>query len=433
MISNLEALLAPTGHEAVLARDVMALRLYDVDVRVVVDDSGSMSWGMLQSAGRSGWTRERVQQVFGARAFEPGCIEEFASCPFGPGEKRWTFLQNALESWERVFQIMGVHRKLYCLNARPDPNGSVQGALCTGPSGRTPMGATFQRVLQDFQREQSGRPLLILALTDGEANDKDFFNQTLDQIQDGFYGDVQVCLLGLSLEKEDIEWFEDEECDDTRIRTIEPFEVEQQQILWRKVIPHHDHYNFAMHTFRALVTNFFPADYDYEAPVQTMRHRLYITLHAIDRRLTGCRDNNYSSLAMSNTCSSNCAEWRGWCVLGLFRRTARHQDPEERSVMLGATDAYYEELFGSGANATSRAIGALLEKLQLQSACAPGERRYRGALRLDQRVLRDVQCAIGALQPSEAVLRDLQFNDVRDNKQALKVAVGFLQRAAGRF
>merc|ERR1719161_1902568 len=163
------------------------------------------------------------------------------------------------------------------------------------------MGMKFTNVLREFQQDRSGRPLLILALTDGEANDKDLFNQVLDKIQDGVYGDVQVCLMGLSLEAEDIEWFEDEECDDTRIRTIEPFEVEQQQILWRKVIQRPGEYNFAMHTFRALVTNLFPADYDYEAPIQTLRHRLYITLHAIDRRLTGIRDAKYG--AFGSDCS----------------------------------------------------------------------------------------------------------------------------------
>ena len=70
---------------------------------------------------------------------------------------------------------------------------------------------------------------------------------------------VQVCFMGLSLVAKDIEWFENEECDDTRIRTIEPWEVEQQQILWRKVIERAGQYTFAMHTMRALLTN--PARY----------------------------------------------------------------------------------------------------------------------------------------------------------------------------
>merc|ERR1719401_3203691 len=177
--------------------------------------------------------------------------------------------------------------------------------LSRGPGGGTPMGRVLQQVLSDYQSSgrKSERPLLILALTDGEANDADVFNRTLDAIQDGVYGDVQVLLMGLSLDKEDIEWFEDEECDDTRIRTIEAYEVEQQMILYRKVIQRNTDYNFAMHTYRALVTNFFPADYDYEAPIQTLRHRLYITLHALDRRFTGNRDATYPN-ALSGSLQS---------------------------------------------------------------------------------------------------------------------------------
>merc|ERR1719265_2863860 len=179
------------------------------------------------------------------------------------------------------------------------------------------MGATLLQVLQDHKRESLSQTCLVLILTDGEATDKDVFVNTLDDIQDGLWGDVQVCLLGLSLDKEDIDFFEDEECDDTRIRTIEPWEVEQQQILWRKVIQRPGEYNFAMHTFRALVTNFFPADYDYEAPVQTLRHRLYITLHAIDRRLTGIRDAKYGAGAMLPICGGQESGGSSACVGGI--------------------------------------------------------------------------------------------------------------------
>ncbi|CAE7197943.1 unnamed protein product, partial [Symbiodinium pilosum] len=107
--------------------------------------------------------------------------------------------------------------------------------------------------------------------------------QVLDEIQNRMYGDVQVCLMGLSLVKEDIEWFEQEECEDTRIRTIEAFEVENRQIQLKEVMKREGGYNFAMHVMRALVTNYFPADYDYETPLQNLRHRLYITIHGRDR------------------------------------------------------------------------------------------------------------------------------------------------------
>merc|ERR1719221_710349 len=86
-------------------------------------------------------------------------------------------------------------------------------------------------------------------------------------------------------------------------------------MLWRQVVGNPYDYNFAMHTMRALVTNLFPADYDCEAPLQTLRHRLYITLHAIDRRITGRRDARYAGdVAMDDCCG---------CLIGLFSGMAQ--------------------------------------------------------------------------------------------------------------
>jgi len=86
------------------------------------------------------------------------------------------------------------------------------------------MADVLQRVLSDFNREvrvsSPDSSMLVLIITDGEANDMPSFNRTLDEVQNGIWGDVQVCLMGLSLVREDVEWFENEECDETRIRTI---------------------------------------------------------------------------------------------------------------------------------------------------------------------------------------------------------------------
>merc|ERR1719401_634767 len=277
--------------------------------------------------------------------------------------------------------------------------------LSRGPGGGTPMGRVLQRVLSDYQfsGRQNGRPLLILALTDGEANDKDTFNNVLDQIQDGYYGDVQVCLLGLSLEPEDIEWFEDEECDDTRIRTIEAFEVEQQQILWRKVIQRSTDYSFEMHTYRALVTNYFPADYDYEAPVQTLRHRLYITLHALDRRFTGRRDNTYT---YTEEVDCSCFSW-------LFRGSSTARQP-----LLNADD---DVLDVEGFGREDGRLEILFETLRSQSL---------SGVYPDRNVLRLLQKAIGALQPSELQMRDLQYSDANQNRRVVSKALIPLRRAA---
>merc|ERR1719168_143521 len=151
------------------------------------------------------------------------------------------------------------------------------------PQGGTPMTESMQMALEQHGNENPGQSLLLLVVTDGEADNPWTFNAVLDQIQNNAYGDVQCCFMGLSLKPEDIEWFENEECDETRIRTVEAYEVEQRQMQLKEVVRQEGAYNFQMHTYRVLVTNFFPADYDYEAPLQNLRHRLYITLHGRDR------------------------------------------------------------------------------------------------------------------------------------------------------
>ena len=128
------------------------------------------------------------------------------------------------------------------------------------PGGSTPLPEVLARALRDHAREAGGRGLLLLVLTDGEANSMPKLNTLLDAVQNGAYGDVQVgegrgflcwapsarmargpygrsgyggsrqcwrqvCLVGLSLLREDVDWFENEECDDSRVRTVEPFEM----------------------------------------------------------------------------------------------------------------------------------------------------------------------------------------------------------------
>ena len=64
MIAQLEQLLRSTGHASALARDMMALRIYDVDVRIIADDSGSMNCGMLREALGSSWNQTNLRRVF---------------------------------------------------------------------------------------------------------------------------------------------------------------------------------------------------------------------------------------------------------------------------------------------------------------------------------------------------------------------------------
>jgi len=444
MAGRLEDLFKDTGHAQMLARDVMALKIFDVDVRIIADDSGSMTWSMLRGARDStyegsGWTRDRVQKVFGKRAFRPDSMGAFESCPFSPASSRWSLLTHALRSWEAVFQILGVDRRLYLLNG-PDSSEQQQkdlGAfLRRGPGGGTPMGQATKRVLQDYQRSSGeGRPLLLIAATDGEAGDKDVFNQTLDQIQDGVYGDVQVLLLGLSLDPEDIEWFEDEECDDTRIRTIEAFEVEQQMILFRKVVQRSSAYTFDMHTFRALVTNFFPADYDYEAPIQTLRHRLYITLHALDRRFTGDRDATYSGVG--GVCSNGALAGLGCSGLAVGSLLLGGAHGLLPAACFGGIACFaarssmrpqqgYTNLEEGLSAQDDAKVGALITSLQQRSLLGGG---YGGPY-IDSELLTQIQTAIGTLQPSERENRDLQFTNMENNNRVLRDAVAVLVKAA---
>ena len=336
MLGRIETLLASTGHGHNLALDMMAPRLYNIDVRIILDNSGSMSLDMMG---------ERVNQLAGGRwidqkcdyisvkdsrgfqqrlynldmAFEamfqaslPGCVSACQGCagscgPNGPcpplpvrqrieggidpRHRRWFFARDHLSKWLQIYRTMGIDPPVYLLNRMgqyahgKNEHVDVNKLFNHNPGGTTPLTETILKAVYDHKDAAMGkeRSLLLLVLTDGEGDNMDSFNTLLDAIQNGAYGDVQVCLNGLSLVPEDLEWFENEECDDTRIRTIEAFEVEQQQMLRKEVIGTEGDYNFEMHVYRTLVTNLFPADYDFEAPMQNWRHRLYVTCHGKDR------------------------------------------------------------------------------------------------------------------------------------------------------
>ncbi|CAE8709177.1 unnamed protein product [Polarella glacialis] len=321
MIQQLEHVLEGTGNSHALARDMLAPVVYGIDVRIILDNSGSMqldmfgndpprSSGGYDSAGfnisdsspSNSWLLEQTLQAafpapwfssISSRAFRPAVG---GLSPFG---RRWFLARDALRHWKAVYDILGIDPMLYLLNPI---NGigskcslsSLEAIFARPPQGRTPMTEALYAGLGDHKRE-AGDPrtnrgntgddnlLLLLVITDGEADDMRSFSRVLDEVQNGVHGDVQVCLMGLSLVKSDIEWFEDEECEDTRVRTVEAFEVEQRQIQMKEVVQKEGGYNFLVHTFRVLLTNYFPADYDYEAPLQNFRHRVYITLHGRDR------------------------------------------------------------------------------------------------------------------------------------------------------
>jgi len=318
------------GNGCNLAHDMLTPVVYGIDVRIVLDNSGSMQLDMLGRVPDWGSGMDAVsppsqillQQVLrSALPARRGIDPPVNLGDVSPFNRRWYQARDALMRWLVVFQVLGLDPWVYLLNSRQIGRRvrltqihRIFGANL--PSGSTPMTEALTSAFTDEREANSDHPLLVLVLTDGEADNMLTFNTVLDKAQNGVYGDVQVCLLGLSLVKEDIEWFENEECDETRIRTVEPFEVEQRQIQLREVVRKEGAYNFAMHTYRVLVTNFFPADYDYEAPLQNLRHRLYISLHGRDRwyAINSCIWKFFcSGLACSGCYLATCCHGCGWC------------------------------------------------------------------------------------------------------------------------
>ena len=385
MLRRVEALVAgPAGTDTssvLLARDLLAARLYNLDVRIVLDNSGSMSLDLFgeectaRAAPTIPWIEQHARtltipsgdpgvcggcgpcclceeeprpykvddvdegfallfrestpaqtRLFGASrlcpcfarapAYEPGA--RGGDCP-DPRSRRWLIARQHMEAWLGVYRAMGLEPPVYVLNAEEGaPNRfdgvDVRQLFSRKPAGSTPLPEVIAQALRDHAREAAGRGLFLLVMTDGEANSMPKLNSLLDAIQNGAYGDVQVCLSGLSLLEEDLEWFENEECEGTRVRTVEPYEVEKQQMLRREVIGAEGEYPFSMHLYRVLLTNLFPADYDYEAPRQNLRHRLYITLHGKDRWATqrcACCGTHADILPDART--GGLDEWFGCC------------------------------------------------------------------------------------------------------------------------
>eukprot|EP00811_Abedinium_folium_P033208 NODE_6190_length_1696_cov_9.650733.p1 GENE.NODE_6190_length_1696_cov_9.650733~~NODE_6190_length_1696_cov_9.650733.p1 ORF type:complete len:482 (-),score=121.00 NODE_6190_length_1696_cov_9.650733:251-1633(-) len=329
-VSQLEALLAGTGRAHDLAMDLLSLAVYDIDVRVVLDNSGSMEldmfgqrlnfsqgdWISARSPENEWMLRNVLQTKQNMMRFPVTCQQS----PLSPHHRRWLFARDAMRRWCRVFSILRLDPPLFLLNhcsrigSKWTRCSQMEEVFMSRPGGGTPMTEVLGGALSSGQ--QSGRSVLVMVLTDGEANDMPSFNTLLDSCQNGVYGDVQICLYGLSLVPRDIEWFENEECDEIRIRTVEAYEVEAQQIRLREVVKREDGYTYEMHCYRTLVTNFFPADYDYEAPFQNLRHRLYITIHGRDRWYGII--NPLWKCAISNIACSCCfiatgAHCCGWC------------------------------------------------------------------------------------------------------------------------
>jgi hypothetical protein len=263
MIAALETLLQGTGHARTLALDMMTPRLYDIKVKIILDNSGSMSLDMMGENIMMGGIDGKAQfiTVAGTRYFSldeayraiftssQSCCSQTCCCCAGscgpngpcppqpvpqrmtdgldPRHRRWFFARDHLNKWLNIYRTMNLEVPVYLLNPTRDhqaqrPGGSIKvvnpnlnSLFENVPGGTTPLTEVLANCLNDHLLESKGvaKPLLVLVLTDGEANNKNSFNTLLDSIQwyllhllyffcgqlricflRGAHGDVQVCV-----------------------------------------------------------------------------------------------------------------------------------------------------------------------------------------------------------------------------------------------
>jgi len=276
-LSNLSILKA-TQHANHLALDLMSYPIYDVDTVIILDNSASMSNNMFGQAAIQGGSFSAVNLKTGfffpnftynpfefryRSGFSARDREQDHQQPQDPRQSRWQHAYYTISQWKAVFDILGVKVKIITLNAIGSRNefglDEVDYIFSNYPGGGTPLTEAIAQAVSGvcFSNQSSysssaacascygstipsavgprNQHLQILMITDGEATNMPTFNQILDACQNKVYGDVQICMLGLSLQPKDIEWMENEECEHIRVRTIEAFEVEQFQIKNRLV------------------------------------------------------------------------------------------------------------------------------------------------------------------------------------------------------
>ena len=89
---------------------------------------------------------------------------------------------------------MGIDPPVYLLNsgARRD-KVDINALFQRPPGGSTPLPEVLKRALEDHRQHAADRGLLLLVLTDGEANHMKKLNALLDAVQNEAYGDECFC------------------------------------------------------------------------------------------------------------------------------------------------------------------------------------------------------------------------------------------------
>merc|ERR1719235_3101479 len=93
--------------------------------------------------------------------------------PLSPHHRRWYFARDALRRWVDVFRILGLDPEVFLLNPQRGHQrlrcSQIERVFAAKPQGTTPMTQVLQQALTG--RADAARPLLVLGLTDGEADD----------------------------------------------------------------------------------------------------------------------------------------------------------------------------------------------------------------------------------------------------------------------
>ena len=129
MVDRLGEVLAGTGNPHGLAMDLLSILIYDVDVRIVLDNSGSMHLDMLGNGnfvvGGADFIEQTtienpqaLRQVY-AKMKRPSPTAPPAppNSPISPTHRRWFFARDALQRWRQAFTIMGLDPDVYLLNS----------------------------------------------------------------------------------------------------------------------------------------------------------------------------------------------------------------------------------------------------------------------------------------------------------------------------
>ena len=93
----------------------------------------------------------------------------------------------------QVYNVLGMDPWVYLLNntrvGKKVRGSELPRVFAQMPEGATPMTEIIETALHEHLREEPSKSLLLLVVTDGEANNMQTFNAVLDRVQNNVYDD----------------------------------------------------------------------------------------------------------------------------------------------------------------------------------------------------------------------------------------------------